>query len=84
MMAAPDPASPARAGGDMLSAVQWLRDALRNDESDVTLDIAALELASIEFPGLDFEASLFRLDHLAEQLQSQLRPRASGIDSSGR
>lgn len=80
MIAAPDPASPACAGGDMLSAVQWLRDALRNDESDVTLDIAALELASIEFPGLDFEASLFRLDHLAEQLQSQLRPRASGID----
>jgi regulator of sirC expression with transglutaminase-like and TPR domain len=64
----------------MLSAVQWLRDVLRNDESDVTLDIAALELASIEFPGLDFEASLFRLDHLAEQLQSQLRPRASGLD----
>ena len=64
----------------MLSAVQWLRDVLQNDESDVTLDIAALELASIEFPGLDFDASLFRLDHLAEQLRSQLQPRASGID----
>jgi regulator of sirC expression with transglutaminase-like and TPR domain len=64
----------------MLSAVQWLRDVLQNDESDVTLDIAALELASIEFPRLDFEASLLRLDHLAEQLQSQLRPHASGID----
>jgi regulator of sirC expression with transglutaminase-like and TPR domain len=79
-LASLNPAFSACAGGDMLSAVQWLRDALRNDESDVTLDIAALELASIEFPGLDFEASLFRLDHLAEQLQAQLRPRASGID----
>ena len=45
-----------------------LLDALRDDRSKVTLDVAALELASIEFPGLDMEASAFRLDNLAEQI----------------
>lgn len=57
-----------------------LLDALRDDRSTVTLDIAALELAAIEFPGLDQDAFLFRLDHLAEQIGSQLTPRASGQD----
>ena len=41
--------------------VKSLLDALRDDRSRVTLDIAALELASIEFPGLDNEAFTFRL-----------------------
>jgi regulator of sirC expression with transglutaminase-like and TPR domain len=62
----------------MLTAV--LRDALRNNSAEVHLDIAALELAAIEFPGLDFEASLFRLDNFAEQIHSHLRPGASGLD----
>ncbi len=53
---------------------------MRDDRSTVTLDIAALELAAIEFPGLDQDAFLFRLDHLAEQIGSQLTPRASGQD----
>ncbi len=57
-----------------------LLDALRDDRSKVTLDIAALELASIEFPGLDQEAFRFRLDHLAEQINAQLAPRANGLD----
>ena len=48
--------------------VKSLLDALRDDRSQVRLDIAALELASIEFPGLDFEAFTFRLDNLAEQI----------------
>jgi regulator of sirC expression with transglutaminase-like and TPR domain len=60
--------------------VQRLLDALRDDHSAVALDIAALELASIEFPGLDFEAAAFRLDSLAEQIDSQLTPKASGLD----
>ena len=51
-----------------LLPVKSLLDALRDDRSKVTLDIAALELASIEFPGLDQEAFTFRLDHLAEQI----------------
>lgn len=57
-----------------------LRDALQNDRSEVTLDIAALELARIEFPGLDMQACLFRLDHLAEQIDSQLAGTPSGLD----
>jgi regulator of sirC expression with transglutaminase-like and TPR domain len=60
--------------------VQRLLDALRNEKSKVPLDIAALELASIEFPGLDVESAKFRLDNLAEQLKSQLTPNASGLD----
>ncbi len=57
-----------------------LLQALRDDKAEVTLDVAALELASIEFPGLDFEASAFRLDNLAEQVGSQLSANASGLD----
>jgi regulator of sirC expression with transglutaminase-like and TPR domain len=60
--------------------VQRLRDALSDDRSHVPLDIAALELANIEFPGLDLEASTFRLDNLAEQIGSQLTAGASGLD----
>ncbi len=55
-------------------------DALRNERSPVPLDVAALELAAVEFPGLDIEASQFRLDNLAEQIRSQLTPNASGLD----
>ena len=57
-----------------------LLDALRDDRSKVTLDIAALELASIEFPGLDQEAFLFRLDHLAEQIGSHVSAGTNGLD----
>ena len=64
----------------MLSAVQQLRDALRNEDSQVTLDIAALQLAEIEFLGLDIEASLFRLDHIANTLRSQVSRTSSGLD----
>jgi len=60
--------------------VQRLLDALRDEHSKVTLDVAALELASIEFPGLDLGAAEFRLDNLAEQIESQLTPGASGLD----
>jgi len=60
--------------------VKSLLDALRDDRSEVRLDVAALELASIEFPGLDHEAFLFRLDNLAEQIDSQLTPGANGLD----
>ena len=60
--------------------MQRLRDALRDDRSHVPLDVAALELASIEFPGLDLEASAFRLDNLAEQIGEPLTEEASGLD----
>ncbi len=60
--------------------MQRLLDALRDERSSVSLDIAALEMAAIEFPGLDLDASLFRLDNLAEQIQAQLTPQAPGLD----
>ncbi len=60
--------------------VQRLLDALRDEGSQVTLDVAALELASIEFPGLELEGSLFRLDNLAEQISCQLSGNANCLD----
>ena len=66
--------------GDMLTAVRRLRDVLRNDDSEVPLDIAALELSTIEFPKLDLEASLFRLENLSEQVRAQGSEQLSGLD----
>jgi len=63
-----------------LIRVERLLEALRDERSPVELDVAALELASIEFPGLDIEGSLFRLDHLAEQLQSKLTSNAPPLE----
>ena len=60
--------------------MQRLLNALRDERSGITLDIACLEMAAIEFPGLDINASLLRLDSLAEQVASQLTPDASGLD----
>src|SRR5581483_8072497 len=66
--------------GGKLFRVQRLLDALRDERSKVALDVAALELANIEFAGLDFDASLFRLDNLAEQIDSQLSANAGALD----
>jgi regulator of sirC expression with transglutaminase-like and TPR domain len=63
----------------MLCAVQRLRQLLRDESSDVTLDIAALELASVEFPGFDGEASLFRLDNFADQIRPKVTQRTTGL-----
>jgi regulator of sirC expression with transglutaminase-like and TPR domain len=65
----------------MLCAVHRLRHVLQHEHSDVPLDIAALELASIEFPGLDLEPSLFRLDNFAEQVRPALARKAGGLES---
>jgi regulator of sirC expression with transglutaminase-like and TPR domain len=60
--------------------VQRLMDALSDERSAVPLDVAALELASIEFPGLDMESCLARLDSYAEQIRCQLAGNASGLE----
>lgn len=67
-------------GGGKLTRVQRLLHALREERSDVTLDIASLELASIEFPGLDFEPSLTGLDDFSAQINARLAPRAAALD----
>ena len=50
-----------------------LRRALQGD-SNVTLDVAALELAAIESPGLDPAPSLSTLDRFAAGLRARLGP----------
>jgi regulator of sirC expression with transglutaminase-like and TPR domain len=62
---------------------QRLLDALRDDRSNVTLDLAALELAQVEFPGLDIEAALFRLDTMADQVRASVRDDAPALDFIG-
>jgi regulator of sirC expression with transglutaminase-like and TPR domain len=57
-----------------------LRDALQNDRSDVALDVAALELARIEFPGLDPQVSLSQLDDIASQVGAQHESGGSGLE----
>jgi regulator of sirC expression with transglutaminase-like and TPR domain len=69
-----------RGESDNLIRVQRLLDALRDERSKVTLDVAALEMASVEFPGLDLEGSLVRLDTVAQQIRAQLTEDASGLD----
>jgi regulator of sirC expression with transglutaminase-like and TPR domain len=59
--------------------VTRLRDALTNDSSLTTLDLAALDLASVEFPRLDWEASLSRLEILAGQIDAGLPPHATSL-----
>lgn len=60
--------------------MQRLLEALRDERSAVPLDVASLELASIEFPGLDVNPSLARLDSYAEQIRRQLAGNASGLE----
>lgn len=60
--------------------MQRLLHALQNERSDVALDVASLELASIEFPGLDFEPSLLRLDEMAGEIRGRLGSSAAPLD----
>ncbi len=64
----------------MLCAVHRLRQVLQDESNAVTLDIAALELALIEFPRLDFEASLFRLDNFADQIRPKINSDTTGLE----
>ncbi|MBV8831729.1 MAG: transglutaminase family protein [Acidobacteriaceae bacterium] len=57
-----------------------LLEALQHEKSGVTLDIAALELATIEFPNLDVPGCVACLDTLAEQVSGRLSSDAALID----
>ncbi len=63
--------------------MQALRDALQNEQSTVTLDVAALELAQVEFPGMEIEPSLSRLDNMAEEVRLLVPTRANGLNFIG-
>lgn len=68
---------PGRSSRDAkLRAVQGLLDALRNERSETSLDSAALELATIEFPGLDVHSCLDRLDAMANDIGQRVSSRA--------
>ena len=49
-----------------------------SDDSGIPLDVAALDLARIEFPDLDPEPYLHMLDGLAADIDRRLSPRAGG------
>jgi regulator of sirC expression with transglutaminase-like and TPR domain len=67
-------------GGGKLARVQRLLHALQNERSEVTLDVASLELASIEFPGLELEPSLLRLDEIAAEIEAHMPPGPAALD----
>ena len=57
-----------------------LRDLLSGKDDTVALDVAALGLASIEFPELDADASLRKLDSHAAAVAKRVPPNAKGRD----
>jgi regulator of sirC expression with transglutaminase-like and TPR domain len=65
---------------DKLSRVERLLDALRDEQSKTPLDVAALELATIEFPGLETQTFVNRLDAMAEDIGRHLSESASALD----
>jgi regulator of sirC expression with transglutaminase-like and TPR domain len=60
--------------------VQYLRQILQHSEHKPRLDRAALELATIQFPDLEFEPVLDRLNELASQVGDRLRNFNDGRD----
>lgn len=62
----------------MIQPSPQFRDLLAGGESALTLDLAALELASIENPALDPASALRTLDEWAAAINSQLSRQSSG------
>lgn len=60
--------------------MQELTDLLAGRRDDVPLDLAALQLAAIEFPGLDPAPSLAEVDRLAGELRSRIGASAGGAE----
>lgn len=58
--------------------MQELQDLLTNDNSDVQMDAAALDIASIENPGLEREIVLRRLDQLAFEIADRVSDLSDG------
>lgn len=53
---------------------------LTRERAAITLDRAALEIAAIEYPGLDPEPSIRRLDAIASDIEAAAGPGASGAE----
>jgi len=66
--------------GENKDGVQFLRQILEQSEHRPRLDRAALELATIQFPDLEFEPVLDRLNELASQIGDRLRNFNDGRD----
>ncbi|MBL0155787.1 MAG: transglutaminase family protein [Bryobacterales bacterium] len=62
----------------MIQPSPQLRELLAGAESALTLDLAALELASIDNPELDSEAALRTLDDWAAAIAGRVSPQAPG------
>lgn len=60
--------------------MQYLRQILEHSDHRPRLDRAALELATIQFPNLEFEPVLDRLNELASQVGDRLRNFNDGRD----
>jgi regulator of sirC expression with transglutaminase-like and TPR domain len=60
--------------------VRELLELLSGRSDDVQLDRAALELATIEYPGLDIENSIAILDSYAVELRSRIATNSDGAD----
>lgn len=57
-----------------------MKHLLAGHRSDMTLDRGALTLATIEYPGLDLEASLRTLDEMAGQIQGRTCTAQNGYE----
>jgi regulator of sirC expression with transglutaminase-like and TPR domain len=55
-----------------------LTELLTNDRATITLDRASLDIARLEYPGLDPEPSIRRLDEIASEIEALSGPGANG------
>jgi regulator of sirC expression with transglutaminase-like and TPR domain len=63
-----------------LEMVDDLKDLLAGRDDDMELDLAALNLATLEFPELDFRPSLLQLDHFANDIADRCSDLSDGRD----
>jgi len=60
--------------------METLRELLKQDDSDVPLDLAALELSRIEFPNLDPQPFMDILDSYAAEIDARLRMEFDAVE----
>jgi regulator of sirC expression with transglutaminase-like and TPR domain len=60
--------------------METLRELLMRDDSDAPLDLAALELSRIEFPGLDPQPFMDILDSYAAEIDARMRMEYDAVE----